>query len=298
MLNNNYLNAVREIVRVLSIIRDYDDLALKGGTALNLFYDNLPRLSLDIDLVYLPVNSRDDAFMHIENTISDIKNAIEKKLALHVDKIDSSKKLIVRSQFNDIKIEPNLVIRGSIQSPILMELNKTAQNILETNTEMLCLQLSELAAGKIVAALDRQHPRDLFDINRLLQNGLNVQNEFILFYLLQSNRPMNELLNPNPKDIEEIFENQFVGLTEDEQDLQVLLKARDKLFTFIKTEIITEYSEFLIHFLESRGDLGQFTNSFEKYPGIQWKKQNLRKAGKSALIKEIDAIIKLSEEAD
>lgn len=56
-MNNTYLNTVRKIVMILPIIQKTSLFALKGGTAWNLFYDGLPRLSLDIDLVYLPINA-------------------------------------------------------------------------------------------------------------------------------------------------------------------------------------------------------------------------------------------------
>ena len=60
-----YLNQTRLLLRVLSDIAAEEVFALKGGTAINLFYRDMPRLSVDIDLVYLPVRERDASLRDI-----------------------------------------------------------------------------------------------------------------------------------------------------------------------------------------------------------------------------------------
>jgi len=56
--NSQYFNQARLLVRVLPYIAKHDCFALKGGTAINLFVRNLLRLSVDIDLVYIPIKER------------------------------------------------------------------------------------------------------------------------------------------------------------------------------------------------------------------------------------------------
>ena len=58
--DERYRRQVALLVRVLPLIAQEKCFALKGGTAINLFIRNLPRLSVDIDLAYLPVSDRED----------------------------------------------------------------------------------------------------------------------------------------------------------------------------------------------------------------------------------------------
>jgi hypothetical protein len=52
------------LVRVLPHVATETCFALKGGTAINLFVRDLPRLSVDIDLVYLPIENRETYDLH------------------------------------------------------------------------------------------------------------------------------------------------------------------------------------------------------------------------------------------
>jgi hypothetical protein len=89
----------------------------------------------------------------------------------------------------------------------------------------------DLYAGKIVAALDRQHPRDLFDVRDLLANeGVSdeLRRAFIV-YILSHNRPMGEVLAPTRKDLRQEFEAGFAGMTEEPVTLEALYDAREAL---------------------------------------------------------------------
>jgi predicted nucleotidyltransferase component of viral defense system len=61
-MKREYENQVQLLVNCLPVISEYDCFALKGGTAINLFYRNLPRLSVDIDLAYIKFSDRKEAF--------------------------------------------------------------------------------------------------------------------------------------------------------------------------------------------------------------------------------------------
>lgn len=66
MARNEYTAQVDLLVRAIPIVAEEEQFALKGGTAINLFYRNLPRLSVDIDLVYVPLDERQTALANID----------------------------------------------------------------------------------------------------------------------------------------------------------------------------------------------------------------------------------------
>jgi hypothetical protein len=49
------------LLRIIPLIDREASFALKGGTAINFFVRDLPRISVDIDLVYLPIGERDES---------------------------------------------------------------------------------------------------------------------------------------------------------------------------------------------------------------------------------------------
>ena len=69
-----YKDQVKLLLDILPVVAKRRCFALKGGTALNLFIWDMPRLSVDIDLVYLPINDREEAFKDIAANLSIIKN--------------------------------------------------------------------------------------------------------------------------------------------------------------------------------------------------------------------------------
>ncbi len=75
-----YYRQVRLVVRLLPIIAKEPCFALKGGTAINLFVRELPRLSVDIDLVYLPLDDRETALKNIRAALSRIAKDIQQEI--------------------------------------------------------------------------------------------------------------------------------------------------------------------------------------------------------------------------
>ncbi|MBW1822409.1 MAG: nucleotidyl transferase AbiEii/AbiGii toxin family protein [Deltaproteobacteria bacterium] len=151
--------------------------ALKGGTAINFFVRELPRLSVDIDLAYIPVSNRDDALADISRALKNISSKVKRVFIgcqislIRLQDSDFLRKIIINNA-NDVivKIEPNLIMRGTVYDPEVMELSQNAQNLFEMSVSVKALSFSELYASKICATLDRQHPRDLFDMHMLLTN--------------------------------------------------------------------------------------------------------------------------------
>jgi hypothetical protein len=145
-----------------------------------------------------------------------------------------------------VKIEPNLIIRGAIYEPEEMALSKKAQNLFEMSLNAKTLSFAELYGSKICAALDRQHPRDLFDIHLLFKNeGINekIRKAFIV-YLISHPRPIVEVLNPNFLDIKQIFENEFQGMTTIQVDLDELEQTRKRLVSSIRASLTENEKNF------------------------------------------------------
>ncbi len=68
------------MLRVLSQIRSESCFALKGGTAINFFIRDVPRLSVDIDLTYVPLDSRETALRSIGDALARITEALKSRL--------------------------------------------------------------------------------------------------------------------------------------------------------------------------------------------------------------------------
>lgn len=98
-----------------------------------------------------------------------------------------------------------------------LELCERAQNDFDAYCEINTVPLGQLYGGKICAALDRQHPRDLFDVKYLLENeGFSAEvKEGFLLCLLSSDRPINEILFPHLLDQRSAMDNQFSGISDE-----------------------------------------------------------------------------------
>lgn len=169
-----YQDQVQLLLKILPVVAEVEYFGLKGGTALNFFWRDLPRLSVDIDLTYLPIKNRDDSLQEIKKGIQ----RIERKLSRHLPNSTLTtrksggtlSKLIVRTEGVQIKIEVNTVLRGTIFKPVEKELRPKVQDEFELYAALQTLSFEDLYGGKLCAALDRQHPRDLFDVWLLLEN--------------------------------------------------------------------------------------------------------------------------------
>ncbi|WP_202409492.1 nucleotidyl transferase AbiEii/AbiGii toxin family protein [Hufsiella arboris] len=169
-----YEQQVRLLVSILPIIDKEKIFALKGGTAINLFYRPFPRLSVDIDLLYLPMDDRETAWQNIKEAFVRIAGGIKKvmpaaKIQNTTLQQEDSLRIIVSLGDVRIKIELSPVIRGTVFAPQRMSVREEVEKDFGY-TEILVASHADLYAGKICAALDRQHPRDLFDVKQLYEN--------------------------------------------------------------------------------------------------------------------------------
>ena len=282
MYIQKYKNQLGLLLRVLPYVSQTDCFALKGGTAINLFVRDMPRLSVDIDLTYLPVEDRHTSLRNIGDALKQIKHGIENQIPnSQVSYKPDVGKLVIRTGKDEIKIEVNLVGRGSIKPPKKMMLCDKAQNIFDTSSVINVISLGELYGGKICASLDRQHPRDLFDIKILMENeGFPDEvREGFLFCLLCSNRPINELLAPNFQDQRQAMDNQFIGMSNIDFSYDDYEKTREQLVKTIHNNLTDNDKEFLLSVKNCEPDWGIY--DFERFPAVQWKLRNLYKLKKS-----------------
>ena len=121
-MQEKYIKQVALLVKCLPIIATEECFAIKGGTAINLFFMNLPRLSVDIDLVYLPIESRDTTYQNINQALERISQKLQKIGLKVTSNRKNEQKLICSDGVSDIKIEPNYTLRGYVFEPQLMEL--------------------------------------------------------------------------------------------------------------------------------------------------------------------------------
>jgi predicted nucleotidyltransferase component of viral defense system len=275
------------IVQIMPFVNAEACFALKGGTAINFFVRDFPRLSVDIDLVYLPLEDRPTTLRGIDAALQRISAKILRALpGVQVREQKHTKenfiiKLTVRAAGGaEVKIEPNTVLRGALHPTSDLNLTPKAVTMFGRSATMRVVSLPDLYGGKLCAALDRQHPRDLFDVHGLFQNeGItdDIRRAFVIF-LASHDRPMSELLTPNRKDLKQVFADQFEGMTLDPLPLAALESAREQLIKQINTDLTTAEREFLLSMkrLEPKWDLLGLPG-IERLPGPQWKLYNLRK---------------------
>jgi predicted nucleotidyltransferase component of viral defense system len=274
----SYQNQLALLLDVLPIVAREELLALHGGTAINLFVRNMPRLSVDIDLTYLPLDSanREVALQGIFDVLERIKTGLEAQ-GLNVVHQAEKYKLQVSSPKAQIKVEVNSIGRGALSEPQKMIICDRAQEEFNAFLAMKVVPFGQLYGGKICAALDRQHPRDLFDVKYLLENegfSEEVKRGF-LFCLLGSGRPIHELIQPNRLDQRETMNNHFDGMTAATFSYKDFEHTRERLIETIHTQLTDLDKEFIISV--GSGSPRWDIYNFADFPSVHWKLQNIQK---------------------
>jgi predicted nucleotidyltransferase component of viral defense system len=231
------------IVQMIPEVAEESCFALKGGTAINFFWRDMPRFSVDLDLTYLPIEDRDTSLQNISKALGKIAISIE-------------------------KTHPNFKVQRSQV--------KGTQRIANSITT---LSFADPYGGKLCAALDRQHPRDIFDMKVLMENeGItdDIRKAFLV-YLSSHDRPMNEMIEPTRKDIRQSFEREFVGMVDAELTLDELISIREKYILFVSESLSPDERKFLITLKEGEPEwelLG--VTDMDRLPAVQWKLRNIR----------------------
>ena len=282
-MDDHYKSVVRLMLDVAPIVFRSGAFVMKGGTAINMFVQNMPRLSVDIDLVY--VNSekgRDDSLQEIANELDQIRETFRTRGldAPPARTMADERRLLVSKGATAVKIEVNTVFRGTVLKPVQGTLCENAKSMFRRTLKAPLLATEELYAGKLVAALDRQHPRDLYDVMKLRESGgiNDLTRSVFVAYLTAHNRPINELLTPNKLDIAAAYTNDFVGMTIDPVSLEDLLEVREWLFETLPASLTEAERRYLLSIkaAEPVWALLPF-EGLRNLPAIRWKLMNIER---------------------
>jgi len=277
-------------LRLLPEVAKERVFALKGGTAINLFVRDMPRLSVDIDLTYLPFDDRNSAMSQIAEALRRLKKQLDTiggglSTRVIAQSGGQEAKLMCQRQGAIVKIEVNTVIRGHLWPTRQLELVQSAQDEFGMFAAATVVSHAELFGGKICAALDRQHPRDLFDIQQLLDNegfGDNVRLGFIAS-LLSHTRPMHELLRPRFQDQRGVFETQFTGMTFEPYSYAEFEAIRERLVREVHSQLQDDDRALLLSVKRGEPDWSLFpVAGLDQMPAVQWKLANIQKFKKNA----------------
>lgn len=287
-MDKTYIETVRLLLECAPAVFTTPGMAMKGGTAINLFIEDMPRLSVDIDVVYTDHRaSREAALQAISNALE----AARKRLAsagmeaeISATKDGEEMKLFVRRGRHQVKVEVNHVFRGTVLPVVMRRLGNEARRLFTTELSAPLLDTPELYGSKLVAAMDRQHPRDLFDVRGLFERGgLTAEVvECFVCYLAGHNRPVHEVLFSRDVDIASAFANEFVGMTRNPVTLEELHDVRRRLKEALPAALTPDQRQFLLSLVAGAPDwqLMKCTHLSE-LPAIRWKLQNLVKLKKT-----------------
>lgn len=288
MINQSYINQADLLLQVIPHIATEKTLGLKGGTAINLFFRNMPRLSVDIDLAYLPFDDKETALTNISDSLGKIRERLKKSIPgiiVNNHTIEGNDvKLLVQSQNAQIKIEVNTITRGHLQPVRLMQVNEKVQERFKKFAAIQVVSEAELYGGKICAALDRQHPRDIFDVHLLFQEAgydENIKYGFIQA-LVSHMRTIHEVLQPHLLDQRAAFDKQFQGMSDIAFAYEDFENTRKKLIETVNSSLTDQDRFFLLSFKKGNPDWDLFPfTGLKDMPAVQWKLLNLQNLIKS-----------------
>lgn len=288
MMDKAYIEIVRLLLESAPAIFETPQFAMKGGTALNLFIEDMPRLSVDIDVVYTDHEAtRDEALKSISSEL----DAVRKRLAQAGLESEASAaragdeiKLFIRRGRSQVKVEVNQVFRGTVLPVETRRLGPETRKLFTTELSAPVLATPELYGSKLVAAMDRQHPRDLFDVRGLFERGglTPAVVECFVCYLAGHNRPVHEVLFSRDQDLLPALVNEFTGLTRNAVSLAELEAIRRKLKTELPAALTADQRAFLLSLVEGDPEWKLMKcRHLWQLPAIRWKLENLAKLKKA-----------------
>jgi predicted nucleotidyltransferase component of viral defense system len=282
-VNERYRRTVELLLDIAPRVFAEPDFAMKGGTAINLFVRELPRLSVDIDLVFVPKSlPREEALAQIAAALGRVQRALERfpGVKVRAGGADGEEvKLFVDRGDYRVKVEVNTVFRGTAYPVVDHALGRAASDFFKREADVRLLDVDELYGSKLVAAMDRQHPRDLFDVRELLHAGgitPRMRRAFVI-YVAGHNRPIGELLTPNPMPLEQVYRNEFVGMTQNDVPLIELDDARAEIFRSLPSSLDSDERKFLLSVKRGEPEWSLLgVTGIEHLPALQWKVRNVR----------------------
>jgi hypothetical protein len=212
---------------------------------------------VDIDLAYKAYADRDTDLAVINDALMRITASLNGRpgiTAIRQENKTDEKRIIVNTADAQIKIEVSPVWRGLLLPPTEMPVCEQVE--MEYGfTTMNIVSLADLYGGKICAALDRQHPRDLFDVLNMLEKPGLTREIFdgFLCYLTGHPRPIAELLAPNwdTARIATLYAQEFSGMTQQETSLESLLSVTTLLPQALKSHLTDRDRQFLFSYKQN-----------------------------------------------
>lgn len=273
----------RIVGQILPAVAEETCFALKGGTAINFFVLDLYRLSVDIDLTYLPAEPRETALAGIDAGLRRIARRLSSQYDVAFGRTSAgghADTVMVRAGRDEVKIEVNPVLRQTLLPVRVLGVQPRVEASFGY-TRMQVLSHEELYAGKLVAALDRQHPRDVFDARALLDTqGLSeaLMRAFVA-YVAGHKKVMAHIVAPRFGDLRKfrnLYDTQLRGMTEEDLSVATLVETWKRLATEVRARIGEREGRFLISFKrgEPQWDLLGLPGAAQ-WPAIRWKMHNL-----------------------
>ena len=287
-MDKAYADTVRLLLAASPDVFHAPCFALKGGTALNLFVQEMPRLSVDLDVVYAPHATERGAALE---EIAAALDAAQKRLAARgiASELISTKdgdevKLLIRRDRSQVKVEVNHVFRGTVLPVEPRRLVRTARDLFTTELSVPSLAVPELYGSKLVAAMDRQHPRDLYDVRGMYQSfGLSADIvECFVCYLAGHNRSIHKVLFSRDSNMAPACENEFTGMTVEPISLAELVATRERLRRELPAALTDAQRRFLLSIANAEPEWGLMScPHLSELPALRWKLQNLAKLKKT-----------------
>ena len=296
-MNPATIATVRQLLDIAPVVFATPHFAIKGGTALNLFLHDLPRLSVDIDVVFTDHSlDREAALQAIAAELSAISQKLEAmgyELRQRRNSASNESKLMVVGPLAEVKVEVNEVFRGTLLPLQQRPLSPATEKEFTQAVTLPLLATAELYGSKLVAAMDRQHPRDLFDV-LVLYNTIGLTPEIVdcfVAYLAGHNRPVHEVLAPRLQPLEATFANQFNGMSRDEVNLETLEQVRARLVQDLPRALTHQHRDFLRSLVKNQPlwDCMPFPH-LQELPAIRWKLQNLANLRGKKLVEQIERL--------
>lgn len=275
----------RIVAAILPSVAEEACFALKGGTAINFFVVDLLRISVDIDLTYLPAEPREMALAGIDAGLRRIARRLSSQYDVAFGCTSAGGRadtLQIRGGEDEVKIEVNPVLRQTLLPVRTLAVLPRVEATLGYS-RMQVLSHEELYAGKLAAALDRQHPRDVFDAKVLLETqGLSdaLIRAFIA-YVAGHKGVMAHIVAPrfgDPRKFRNLYNAQLLGMTQEQVTVEVLVETWERLVREIRARIGEKERRFLLSLKrgEPEWDLLELPRVAE-WPAIRWKLHNLAK---------------------
>ena len=278
-MNERYRKQVVLLIRIMPSVYRITDFAVHGGTAINLFYKEMPRYSVDIDITYIPVGERGESLNAINAHLTELKKAIEKTVpGIRITHKPDVWKLLCIKDGTTVKIEVNGTKRGLVGRTEDKELCLRAQTEFAMSCRARLVSFTQLYGGKIAAALSRQHPRDLFDCRHMPLDALELAKDGLMFCLTGSDKPIVESLQPNLIDQRVALEQEFEGMTYVPFSYADYEATRLELVAKVNALLTDDDKQFLVSFESGEPQWAKCSaGDLSAYPSVCWKLQNILK---------------------